>query len=66
VNLNDGIKLACIAKSGFHGGQALLVEDTNDVDLLSEDWANPELISAGSGALFNGGYFRLNINPAIK
>ena len=61
ANLRDGIRAACAAKSGFYMGEALLTEDTNTFDSLNEDWAKPELISAGSEALFDSGHFRLNI-----
>lgn len=61
ANLRDGIRAACVAKSGFYKGEALLTEDTNTFDSLNEDWAKPELISAGSEALFDSGHFRLNI-----
>lgn len=60
-NLKDGIKLLYIAKSGFYMGEALLLEDDNDYDALNEDWAKLAQISAGSGVLFDEGYFKLNI-----
>ena len=61
ANLSDGIKLAYVAKSGFYVGEALLMGDINDFDSLNEDWAKPDLISAGSGSLFNEGHFKLDI-----
>ena len=61
ANLGDGIRVAYAAKSGFYAGEALLHEDKNSFDSLNEDWANLEFVSAGSGTLFNGEYFRLNI-----
>jgi len=61
ANLGDGIRAACAAKSGFYMGEALLIEDIRDLDSLNEDWANLESVSAGSETLFNGEYFRLNI-----
>jgi general secretion pathway protein K len=61
ANFGDGIRATCTAKSGFYMGEALLTEDTNTFDSLNEDWAKPELISAGSEALFDSGHFRLNI-----
>ncbi len=61
ANLGDGIRAACAAKSGFYMGEALLIEDIRDLDSLNEDWANLESVSAGSGTLFDGEYFRLNI-----
>ncbi|RZB30258.1 MAG: general secretion pathway protein K [Desulfobacteraceae bacterium Eth-SRB1] len=61
ANLGDGIRAACAAKSGFYMGEALLIEDITDLDSMNEDWANLESVSAGSETLFNGEYFRLNI-----
>lgn len=61
ANLGDGIRATCAAKSGFYMGEALLIEDIRDLDSLNEDWANLESVSAGSGTLFDGEYFRLNI-----
>lgn len=60
-NLSDGVKLTYIAKSGFYGGEALLIEDTNNVDSLNEDWAKLGPISVGSKAFFSEGYFKVNI-----
>jgi len=61
ANLKDGTKLLYIAKSGFYMGEALLLEDDNDYDSLNEDWAKLAQISAGSGVLFDEGYFKPNI-----
>ena len=61
ANLGDGIRAACVAKSGFCMGEALLSEDKNDLDSLNENWAESELLSAGSGTLFDTGHFRLHI-----
>ncbi|MBW2630659.1 MAG: general secretion pathway protein GspK [Deltaproteobacteria bacterium] len=61
ANLGDGIRAACVAKSGFCMGEALLSEDKNDLDSLNENWAEAELLSAGSGALFDTGHFGLHI-----
>ena len=61
ANLGDGVRAACAAKSGFYAGEALLHEDKNSFDSLNEDWARLESVSAGSGTLFDGEYFRLNI-----
>ncbi|MEA3486825.1 MAG: type II secretion system protein GspK [Thermodesulfobacteriota bacterium] len=61
ANLGDGIRAACVAKSGFCMGEAILSEDKNDLDSLNEDWAEAELLSSGSGALFDSEHFRLHI-----
>jgi len=61
ANIGDGIMLSYIAKSGFNGAEAILIEDDNNVDSLTEDWANADLISAMSEALFSRGSFILFI-----
>jgi len=61
ANLGDGVRATYVAKSGFYAGEALLHEDKNSFDSLNEDWAKAEMFSAGSGSLFDGEYFRLNI-----
>lgn len=61
ANIGDGIMLLYIAKSGFNGAEALLIEDDNDVDSLTEDWANANLLSTMSEALFSRGAFLLLI-----
>ena len=61
ANLSDGIRLYYVAKSGFNGGEALLMEDQNNVDALTEQWARLELLSAQSEAFFRQGSFRVLI-----
>ncbi len=61
ANLSDGIRLYYIAKSGFNGGEALLVADKNNFDALTEDWAKAELLSYQSEAFFRQGAFRIRI-----
>lgn len=61
ANLGDSIRATCAAKSGFYIVETLLADDTNNMDSLNEDWAKLESVSAGSGTLFDGEYFRLNI-----
>jgi len=61
ANLSDGFKLAYVAKSGFYGAAALLVNSNNPYDTLRDDWANTEALSAQSTALFTNGYFMINI-----
>lgn len=61
ANLADTIRLMYIAKSGFNGGEALLVEDDNEFDSLNEDWAKSRLISQMSGSFFSEGAFDLGI-----
>jgi len=61
ANLSDTIKLLSIAKSGFHGGEGLLMEDDNNYDTLTEDWAKSGLISQMSGSFFSDGAFDLAI-----
>jgi len=63
VNLRDGIKLGCIARSGFNGALAVLHEDVSsgNVDTLHEDWAHTKLFSERSPSLFNEGRFIVEI-----
>ena len=63
VNLRDGIKLACIARSGFDGALAVLYEDalSGNVDSLHETWAHFGTLSENSGFLFDEGRFVVEI-----
>jgi general secretion pathway protein K len=63
VNLSDGIKLACIAKSGFHGARAVLHADRieGDVDTLLELWAQSGLLSESAAGLFDEGKVSVEI-----
>ena len=63
VNLRDGVKLGCIARSGFNGALAVLHEDASsgNVDTLREDWAHIKFFSESSPSLFNEGQFVLDI-----
>ena len=78
ANLSDGIKLACIARSGFDGALAVLYEDTQapgNVETLHEDWAQIHNISSISSSIFDEGSFevliidhqgRIQINKLVK
>jgi general secretion pathway protein K len=63
VNLRDGIKLGCIARSGFNGALAVLHGDASsgNVDTLREDWAHTKSFSESSPSLFNVGRFIVEI-----
>jgi len=61
ANLSDGIKLTYIAKSGFYGAAALLMNSKNEYESLRDDWANTEVLSSQSKALFTHGHFMLSI-----
>ncbi len=61
ANLSDGLKITYIAKSGFYGAAALLANSANAYETLRDDWANAEMLSARSKALFTNGYFRVRI-----
>jgi general secretion pathway protein K len=61
ANLSDGVKLACIARSGFEGALAVLYEDDPSVDNLREDWANLRAISSFSSSIFDDGSFEVEI-----
>jgi len=64
ANLSDGIKLGCIARSGFNGALAVLYEDlssSGNVDTLRETWAHAGIISGSSAYLFDEGRFLIEI-----
>lgn len=61
ANLSDGIRLYYIARSGFNGGEALLGEDKNNFDALTENWAKTELFSAQSEGFFRRGSFKVQV-----
>lgn len=61
ANLSDGLRLAYVAKSGFYGAAALLVNSNNPYDTLRDNWANTEALSVQSKTLFTNGYFMVNI-----
>jgi general secretion pathway protein K len=61
ANLSDGIRLYYIAKSAFYGAEALLSEDQNNYDALTENWARLELLSAQSESFFRKGSFQVLI-----
>ena len=63
TNLRDGIKLGCIARSGFNGALAVLYEDalSGNVDTLHETWAHLGIFSGYSTSLFDEGRFVIDI-----
>jgi len=63
ANLRDGIKLRCIARSGFNGALAVLYEDaaSGNVDTLRETWAHARIFSENSASLFDEGRFLVEI-----
>jgi general secretion pathway protein K len=63
ANLRDGIKLGCIARSGFNGALAVLYEDASSTtyDTLREPWAHARIFSEQSASLFDEGRFLLEI-----
>lgn len=64
ANLRDGIKLGCIAKSGFNYALAVLLADASEgsVDSLQEAWADPKTLSENSASLFEEGRFQVQIS----
>ena len=60
-NLKVGIKLACIARSGFNYACAVLSEDDPSVDSLREEWADQKLLSSNSPTMFEEGSFEVRI-----
>jgi len=63
ANLSDGIKLGCIARSGFNGALAVLYVDASsgDVDTLRETWAHAGIFSEYPAFLFEEGRFLIEI-----
>jgi len=63
ANLSDGIKLGCIARSGFNGACALLHEDrsSGNVDTLQELWAQSGVLSENAAILFDEGRVSVRI-----
>jgi len=63
ANLSDGIKLGCIARSGFQGALAVLYADGSSgaVDSLRDDWAYVKTYSEVSATIFEDGYFLIDI-----
>jgi general secretion pathway protein K len=63
ANLCDGIKLGCIARSGFNGALAVLYEDVSsgNVDTLRETWAYAGIFSESSASIFDEGRFLIEI-----
>jgi len=63
VNLRDGIRLGCIARSGVHCALAVLSQDASegDSDSLRETWAKSKELSLRSAELFGDGRFQVEI-----
>jgi general secretion pathway protein K len=63
ANLSDGIKLGCIARSGFNGALAALYVDgtSGNVDTLRDEWAHIRAFSAASVSLFEEGHFLVDV-----
>jgi len=63
ANLRDGIRLGCVARSGFDYALAVLYEDggQNDFDSLREVWADPQELSSPSGSMFQQDRFEVEI-----
>jgi len=65
VNLRDGIRLGCVARSGFDYALAVLFEDALDAerpfDSLREPWADSKALSDNSSSLFEEAAFEVQI-----
>jgi len=61
ANIGDGVKLYYIAKSGFYGAAALLLNSQTEYDTLRDDWAHAEILSAQSKSFFPNGQFSVRI-----
>ena len=61
----DGIRLRYVAESGFYAAGAILLTDKTSFDSLKEQWANTEMLSLKSEALFDNGSFNIALqgNP---
>jgi general secretion pathway protein K len=62
ANLNDGIKLEYVARSGFNCALAVIREDDKNTDSLHDTWADFEDYSVYSAALFEEGLFSVEIS----
>ncbi len=66
ANISDGIKLAYIAKSGFYGATALLLNTSSEnATTLLDDWANTEALSVRSREFFDNGYFIVRVEDEM-
>jgi len=61
ANIGDGIKLTYVAKSGFYGAAALLINSKGDYDTLRDSWAKAEILSAQSKGYFPTGNFIVKV-----
>ena len=63
-NFKEAARLRLVARSGFECAMAVLSEDRekNDVDTLREPWAQSRTLSLQSAALFEEGYFMVEIS----
>jgi general secretion pathway protein K len=61
ATLSDGFRLYYIAKSGFYGAEALLMEDKNKFDSFTEDWARLEHLPLNTEIFEQGGSFKVRI-----
>ncbi len=62
ANLNDGIKLEYVARSGFNCALAVIREDGKETDTLHDTWADSEDYSVYSAQLFEEGLFSVEIS----
>lgn len=61
ANTSDGIRLNYVAKSGFHGAAALILNAQGGYDTLREPWANAEILSAQSREFFINSHFIVKV-----
>jgi len=62
ANLNDGIKLEYVARSGFNCALAVIREDDKNTDTLHDTWADFEYYSVYSAQLFEEDLFSVEIS----
>ncbi|MBW1667360.1 MAG: type II secretion system minor pseudopilin GspK [Deltaproteobacteria bacterium] len=64
VNLRDGVKLECMARSGFDYALAVLAQDgasKKSLDSLLEPWADSKALSSISSSLFKEGSLEIAV-----
>jgi general secretion pathway protein K len=61
ANLSDQAQLRYVAESVLYAGEAVLLNDRNQYDALTEDWANTEMFSLRAAEFFDKASFKLTI-----
>ncbi|MHB8829788.1 MAG: type II secretion system minor pseudopilin [Syntrophales bacterium] len=61
ANLSGQAQLRYVAESALYAGEAVLLNDKNQYDALTEDWANTEMFSLRAAEYFDNASFKLAI-----